>query len=268
MQAENLQRAIGDIHLKFGGQALVQASRLPAARPWGSGQTVVDRLSGIGGLAQGRVSVFQGTTGSGKLSLALAVLARATQEHARSLVLDQEMGFDPWVLGLFGADLDSLTIVRPPTPTVSGEAAVSLARAGAGFLLVLGALPEPALAPLESAAARSGCLALAVAGPTNTTDAAQRALAYASSLTLELEQVGWVWERGQVVGLRSLVRCVKNKLAAPGREGELEVRYPVDPSLPAVELVREIGTETDQVGSPPQLDRDSVVELWPSAAVG
>jgi recombination protein RecA len=260
MQAENLQRAIGTIHLRFGGQALVQASRLPAARPWGSGQAVVDRVSGIGGLPQGRVSVFQGATGSGKLSLALAVLARATQEHARSLVLDQEMSFDPWVLGMFGADLDALTLVRPPTPAVSGEAAVSLARAGTGFLLVLGPLPEPALAPLESAAARSGCLAVTVADLSDPADAARRALAYASSLTLEMEQVGWVWERGQVVGIRSRVRCVKNKLAAPGSEGELEVRYPLGSRLPGGELLREVGTGTDS--------KDSVVELWPSAAAG
>src|SRR5215472_1297347 len=111
MQAENLQRAVGAIHVRFGGHALVQANRLPAASPWPTGQPVVDRLSGIGGLPRGRVSVLQGTLGSGKLSLALALLARATREHARTVVIDHGRGFDPWIPDRLGADLGALIVV-------------------------------------------------------------------------------------------------------------------------------------------------------------
>lgn len=227
MRKENLQRAMGAIHLRFGGQALVHANRLPATRAWPTGRPVVDRLSGIGGLPLGRISVLQGSPGSGKLSLALALLARATLDFALAVALDFRGGLDPWTLDRFGADLGALTLVRPPTPAAAGEAAVALARAGAGFLLVLGSLPESALAPLESAAARSGCLVVALAQPGTvwTGGEAVRALAYASSLTLELERLGWRWERGQVVGTRTRMRCAKNKLAAPGPEVELEVRY-------------------------------------------
>ncbi len=236
MQVEKLQHAIGAIHVRFGGQALVQANRLLPAMPWPTGQPAVDRLSGIGGLPRGRVSVLQGAPGSGKLSLALALLARATREHART------------VPDLLGATLDAITVIRPATPTAAGEAAVALARAGAGFGLVLEELPEPALAPVESAAARSGSLVVVIA------DGAQRALAHASSLTLELERTVCVRERRQYVGTRSLVRCVKNKLAAPGAEAELELRYPLGPRLTA-EAPREVEPAAE--------------ELWPdeSAAV-
>jgi len=237
MQTESLQRAIGAIHVRFGGHSLVRAAHLPPARPWPTGQPAVDGLSGIGGLPMGRVSVLQGAQGSGKLSLALALLALATREFARAVVLDPRRALDPWTLHELGADLAALTVVRPPTPDAAGEAAVALARAGAGFLLALGTLPEAALASLESAAARSGCLALAVAEaagrPAGAAPApaaeATRALAHASSLTLQLEWRGWLRERGVLVGQRSRVSCVKNKLAAPGAEAGLEIRYPLAP---------------------------------------
>jgi RecA/RadA recombinase len=241
MPTEKLQHAIGAIHVRFGGHALVQAGRLPATRPWPTGLPAVDRLSGIGGLPRGRLTVLQGALGSGKLTLALALLARATREHANSVVIDRRrFRFDPWIPDRLGADLDALSVVRPPNVAAAGEAAVALARAGAGFGLVLEELPEPALAPLESAAARSGALVLVVTG------GERRALAHASSLTLELERVGW--ER---LGPRSVVRCVKNKLAAPGAEAELVLRYPLAPRLPAAEW-------------PSEVERTpAVAELWP-----
>ena len=83
MQGDKLRRAVGAIHVRFGGQALVRASRVPAALPWPSGLQVADRLSGIGGLPRGRISVLRGTPASGRLSLGLAALARATREFAR-----------------------------------------------------------------------------------------------------------------------------------------------------------------------------------------
>jgi len=250
MPREKLQHAIGAIHVRFGGHALVHAARLPAARPWPTGLPAVDRLSGIGGLPRGRVSVLQGALGAGKLSLALAVLATATREHAHAVVIDRRhRRFDPWIPDRMGADLGALTVVRPPTPAVAGEAAVALARAGAGFTLVLEELPEPALGPLESAAARSGSVVLVVAV------GGGRALAHASSLTLELELLGWEPARGRLAGPRSVLRCVKNKLAAPGAEAELVLRYPRGPRLPGAEWPREV--ERTPAG---------VVEPWPGAS--
>lgn len=94
-----------------------------------------------------------------------------------------------------------------------------MARAGATFLLVLDALPESALAPLESAAAHSSCTVVAI------DEGSDRALARASSLTLGFERIRWVWDRDLLVGLRARLACLKNRLAAPGSAAELEVRY-------------------------------------------
>jgi len=240
MPTEKLQSAIGAIHVRFGSHALVQATRLPAAQPWSTGLPAVDRLSGIGGLPRGRLSVLQGSLGAGKLSLALALLARASREHARTIVIDRPGVFDPWIPDRLGADLGALTVVRPGTPVVAGEAAVALARAGAGFGLLLEAPPEPALAALESAAARSGSLVVVVPDG----DGERRALAHASSLTLQLEWLAPLLEGNLVAGARSLLRCVKNKLAAPGAEAELEVRYPLAPGLAAAEQPLEVARTT------------------------
>lgn len=219
--AARLSRAIDAISVRFGEQALVRATRLPSARPWATGIGELDRLTGISGLPAGRLSVLEGPAGSGKLTIALALLARATRELARAVVVDPGVGFDPWALEPMDPDLSSLAVVRPAGAGAAGEAAVALARAGTGLLLLLGGLPEAALVPLESAAARSGSLVLAVAG------AREAALAHASSLTLGVERTAWLRERGQLVGLQSRVTCLKNRVGAPGAATELEIRYPL-----------------------------------------
>lgn len=246
--SDQLQSAINAIHLRFGDHALVRAARLPAAEPWMTGQ-MVDRLSGIGGLPRGRVSVLEGPATSGKLSFGLALLALATRAFAQIVVIDPAHGFDLWMLESLGSDLGSLAVVRPPAMAVA-EAAVTLARAGAGFLLLLGdGLQATPLVPrnqeamwsgLEGAAARSGSIVVAVV------ESAAPPLAYASSLTLQLGRAGWLFERGVLTGLRARVICTKNKLAAPGASGELEVRWPLGARAFPGEVVRETRREVTE----------------------
>jgi recombination protein RecA len=233
MQSD-LERAIDAINVRFGDQALVRATRLPDVQPWPTGLSAIDRLSGIGGVPRGRVSVLQGPPGSGKLSLGLDLLAHATRELSQTVVLDLSGGFDPWTLQPRDPDLSALVVVRPPNPSAAGEAAVALARAGTSFLLVLDPLPESALAPLESAAAHSNCAVVAI------DERGDRALAHASSLTLGFQRIRWVWDRHMLVGLRTRLACLKNKLAAPGSAAELEVRYALGATLFTAEPVSEM----------------------------
>ena len=95
--------------------------------------------------------------------------------------------------------------------------------------------PHTTLAPLESAAAHSNCAVVAI------DEGSDRALAHASSLTLGSERICWVWDRDLLVGLRTRLACLKNKLAAPGAVMELEVRYALGPTLFTAEPVREVG---------------------------
>ena len=219
MQEIALESAINSIRVRFGSQALTRAAELPAPRPWASA-TPLDRLTGIGGLPQGRLSLLTGSGTCGKLTLALALLARATHDFAHALVIDGG-GFDPSSLVPFSPEPGALTVVRAPAPEIAGEAATTLARAGAGFVLLMSDVPEHWLGPLESGANRSGAVIVDVV------DAPDRALAHASSFSLAFTRASWIWERGQLVGLRTSARCVKNRVAPPLGETELEIRYPL-----------------------------------------
>jgi hypothetical protein len=213
-----------------------------AVTGWETGLGALDRLSGIGGLPRGRLTVLTGHGTCGKLSLGLEALARASRELAVTAVLDLGRVFDAWALSSHGADLERVVVVRPPDAGACGEAALALARAGCGLLLML--LPgrrlagcEPWLPALEGAAARSGTVVVAVA------EAGAPALAHSSSLTLGCERRSWVLEAGRPAGLRALVTCLKNRVGAPGGTVEVEVRYPlgVEP-LAAGAAVREVAS--------------------------
>jgi RecA/RadA recombinase len=214
---ETLNGAIDSIRVRFGSHALTRAGELPPPQPWHS-RTPIDRLTGIGGLPRGRLTLLTGNGTCGKLSLALALLAHATHEFAHAMVIDR-FSFDPWALLPFHPDLKALTVVRAPGPEIAGEAAAAMAKAGAGFLLMMGEVPEPWLGPLEVGANRSGTVVVGVV------DTPGRAFAHASSLSLGLSRTAWIWEREQLIGLRTSARCMKNRVAPPLGETELEIRY-------------------------------------------
>ncbi len=222
MQAHDLDSAIDSIRLRFGSQALTRAAELAPPQPWPTG-TAVDRLTGIGGLPRGRLSLLTGSGTCGKLTLALSLLARATHDFAHAVVIDGGGGFDPWSLLPFSPELSALTVVGAPAPEMCGESAAALARAGAGFIALLSTIPEHWLGPLESGANRSGSVVVAVV------DSPDRALAHASSFSLGFSRDRWLWERGQLVGARVSARCVKNRVAPPLGETLLDVRYPLSP---------------------------------------
>jgi RecA/RadA recombinase len=223
----SLDHAIEAIRVRFGSQALTRAAELPPPPAWPSG-TPLDGLTGIGGLPRGRLSLLVGSGTSGKLTLALCLLAAATHEFAHAVVVDAGIGFDPLSLRPFEPARGPLTVVRPPASEAAGEAASVLARAGAGFILLMGEVPEPWLGPLESAASRSGTVVVGVV------DSPTRAFAHASSLSLAFQRAEWIWERDQLIGLRTTARCSKNRVAPPLGELELEILY-----SPAHEVVRE-----------------------------
>jgi RecA/RadA recombinase len=235
MQAEHdvhdqtLDHAIEAIRVRFGSHALTRAAELPAPMPWLS-RTPLDRLTGIGGLPRGRLTLLTGAGTCGKLTLALALLGEATREFAHAVVVDVRSEFDPWMLLPFDPDLDALTVLRPPTGEAAGEAAAALARAGAGFILLMGEIPEAWLGPMEAGASRSGSVAIGVV------ETPGRAFAHASSLSLAFSRTDWIWDRGQLVGLRAIARCSKNRVAPPVGESELEIRYPIG-TQPFVERV-------------------------------
>jgi recombination protein RecA len=221
-----LQLAVDAIQRRFGEQAMLRASRLAAVEPWPSGLAPVDRLTGIGGLPRARLTVLSGHGTCGKLSLALDLLARGSRELSQVVLVDPSRSFDPGTLVASGGDLDRVLAIRPRDGAGCGEAALSLARAGCRLLVVL--LPARVLASaeawlpaLEGAASRSGTVVIAVA------EDVPPALAHSSSFTVGLERIEWLVAAGEPVGARTRLRCLKNRVGVPGREAEIELRYPI-----------------------------------------
>jgi len=225
-KTETLDDTIEAIRVRFGSQALTRVAELPPPLPWLSG-TPLDRLTGIGGLPRGRLTLLTGIGTCGKLTLALALVAQATREFAHAVVIDSARQFDPWPMLPFHPELSTLTVVRAPDLDAAGEAASSLARAGCAFILLIGEIPEPWLGPMEAGAGRSGAVMVGVV------DSPGRAFAHASSLSFGFARTGWIHDRGQLIGLTAAARVAKNKLAPPVGESELEIRYAIGsgPSL-------------------------------------
>ncbi len=223
-----LATAVDAIRLRFGEQAVLRASRLAPVEAWPSGLAALDRLSGIGGLPRGRLTVLAGHGTCGKLSLGLDLLARGSRELSQVVLVDPSRSFDPWTLAALGGDLDRVLDVRPRDGAACGEAALALARAGCGLLVLLlparvAAAAEAWLPSLEGAAGRSGTVVIAVA------EDVPPALAHSSSFTLGLERTGWVVAAGEPAGVRARLRCLKNRVGTPGGETEIEIRYPLNP---------------------------------------
>lgn len=218
-KTETLDHAIEAIRVRFGSQALTRVAELPPPLPWPSG-TPLDRLTGIGGLPRGRLTLLTGAGTCGKLTLGVALLAHATREFAHAVVIDPTGNFDPWTMLPFHPELGTLTVVRAQDLDAAGEAAAALARAGAGFILLIGEVPETWLGPMEAGAGRSGSVVVGVV------DAPGRAFAHASSLSFGFARISWIHERGQLIGLTASARIAKNKLAPPVGESELEILYP------------------------------------------
>jgi RecA/RadA recombinase len=248
-QLETLNDAIDSIRVRFGSQALTRAAELPPPQPWPS-RTPIDRLTGIGGLPRGRLTLFTGSGTCGKLTLALALLAHATHEFAHAIVIDHA-SFDPWTLLPFSPELSALTVVRAPAPEIAGEAEAALAKAGAGFLLLMGEVPEPWLGPIEAGANRSGTVMVGVV------DTPGRAFAHASSLSLGFARTAWMWEREQLIGLRAAARCIKNRVAPPLGETEIEIRYPLS-TRPLFDHPVHVAGTTDQVAEPPECESAAI----------
>src|SRR5438309_10926847 len=114
MQEVALETAINSIRVRFGSQALTRAAEMPPPQPWSSG-TPVDQLTGIGGLPRGQLSLFTGSGTSGKLTVALSLLAQATREFSHAMVIDGGV-FHPWTLFRLSPEPDALTVVPSRAP--------------------------------------------------------------------------------------------------------------------------------------------------------